>query len=224
MNEKKSSQIVVIAVMGIITLLGVGMLAFFIGQLLAPTRPSETATATPTITPLPPPIVTIAKIQGQADLSTVEMSTVTEVYNETMPEGWLDATLGNKEELLMLVYGDVRAGFNLEQLKAENLWVEGQKVRLILPSPQILNSSLDFDRSRIIYYDNSLVLDNSNPNLQGEALERAKAAIEQAALVDGILDQANTFGQLYFENFLYSLGFTEVEVILDAQIETTKEE
>jgi hypothetical protein len=89
---------------------------------------------------------------------------------------------------------------------------------LVLPAPEIISSSIDFERTRIIYYENNLLLDDNNPNLQGEALAQAKDAIEQAALEAGILDQANDFGQLYFENFLYSLGFTEVEVVVDAQI------
>jgi hypothetical protein len=61
-------------------------------------------------------------------------------------------------------------------------------------------------------------LENNNPNLQGEALAEAQIAIEQAALEQGILDKANTHGKLYYENFLRSLGFTEVEVVTNAQV------
>jgi hypothetical protein len=61
-------------------------------------------------------------------------------------------------------------------------------------------------------------VEDNNPNLEGEALQEAKKAIEQAALRQGILDKANQYGKVYFENLLYSLGFEEVEVVLDAQI------
>ena len=63
-----------------------------------------------------------------------------------------------------------------------------------------------------------LILEKNNPNLQGEALEEAQKAIEEAALKEGILNKANDYGKLYYENFLRSLGFTEVEVVVDAQI------
>lgn len=118
----------------------------------------------------------------------------------------------------MLVYGDVRAGFDLEKLSEDSLWTDGSRVRLVLPAPEILNSSINFDRTRIVYYENNLLLEDNNPNLQGEALEQAKTALEEAAVEGGILERANEYGQLYYENFLYSLGFTEVEVVVDAQI------
>lgn len=172
----------------------------------------------PTATPLPPPVVSIKQIKSQAKLSTIKYSTVTEVYNETPPEGFVDEFLGNKERLLMLVYGDVQAGFDLEKLSEDDLWSDGERVRLILPAPEILNSSIDFDRTHVVFYENQLLLSDNNPNLQGEALKQAKEAVEKAALEDGILERANQYGAVYFENLLRSLGFTEVEVVTDAQI------
>jgi hypothetical protein len=118
----------------------------------------------------------------------------------------------------MLVYGDVRAGFDLEKLSEGSLWTDGSRVRLVLPAPEILNSSIDFDQTHIVYYENDMILEDNNPNLQGEALSQAKSALEKAAVEAGILERANEYGQLYYENFLYSLGFTDVEVVVDAQI------
>ncbi|MDM8519810.1 DUF4230 domain-containing protein [Anaerolineales bacterium HSG6] len=216
-NQPKSRQILVWGAIAIIALCGVGIMAFLAGQIFGGMA-TEPVVEIPTATPIPPPVVTISGIQSKAELNTIEYKTITEIYKENVPDGWLDSTLGRKEQLLMLVYGDVRAGFDLEELTEENLWSDGESVRLVLPAPKILNSSIDFDRTRLIYYENSLLLDDSNPNLEGEALQQAKEAIEQAALVEGILPQANRYGKLYFENLLYSLGFTQVEVVIDAQI------
>ncbi|MCB9079731.1 MAG: DUF4230 domain-containing protein [Anaerolineaceae bacterium] len=174
--------------------------------------------AKPTNTPLPPPVVNIQNIQAQSKLVTVEYSTVTEIYNETEGQGWLNELLGTKESLLMLVHGDVNAGFDLSKLDEDDLWTDGKRVRLVLPAAELLNTEIDFDRTRIVYYDNSRLFDKNNPNLQGEALKQAKEAIDQAALQEGILERADEYGKLYFENFLYSLGFTDVEVVIDAQI------
>lgn len=219
MNKQDKRQYLLLGAIAVAALLGVGLIAFLAGSLLGgETAAAPTATAPPTDTPLPPPVVTIQGIRSQAKLSTVEQTTVTEIYNENVPDGWLDGLLGTKERLLMLTYGSVQAGFDLEKLDEDQLWTDGKRVRLVLPAPEIISSSIDFERTRIIYYENSLLLDDNNPNLQGEALAQAKDAIEQAALEAGILNQANDFGRLYFENFLYSLGFTEVEVVVDAQI------
>ena len=219
-SPQTTRQYVVIGAITVAALIGVGLIAYLAGTLLGSGLPELAATATPipTDTPLPPPVVTINGIRSQAKLATVEYSTITEIYNENLPEGWLDQFLGTNERLLMLVYGDVRAGFDLEKLSEESLWTDGDRVRLVLPAPEILNSSIDFDQTHIVYYENNLIFDENNPNLQGEALEQAKSALEKAAVEGGILERANEYGQLYYENFLYALGFTEVEVVVDAQI------
>ncbi len=201
----------------VLAVIGVVLIAYLVGRVFPPPSP-PTPTAAPTTTPLPPPVVTIQGIKAQAKLSTVEYNTAAEIYRENVPEGWLDGLLGRKEKLLMLVYGDVQAGFDLEKLSAENLWTDGTRVRLVLPEPEILSSSIDFDRTHIVYYENNLLLEQNNPNLQGEALEEAQQAIKQAGLRDGILDKANNYGKLYYENFLRSLGFTQVEVVTNAQV------
>lgn len=217
MSDKPKSQSVVWIIIIILVLAGVGVATFLVGRITG-VASVPTATPAPTATPLPPPVVTIQGIKSQAELSTVEQTVVAEIYNETLPEGWLDEFFGTKEELLMLTYGEVRAGFDLEKIDEADLWTDGESVRLVLPAPEILNSSINFDQTRIVYYDNSLIFDDSDPNLQGEALAQAKKAIEKAALEGGILNQANDFGQIYFENLLYSLGFDDVEVVVDAQI------
>ncbi|NJN94673.1 MAG: DUF4230 domain-containing protein [Anaerolineales bacterium] len=214
MNKPAQRQYAVWGGIAAAALAGIALIAFFAGRLFTPPPPP---TATPLPTP-PPPVVTIQSIKAQAKLSTIEYNTVTEIYREEVPEGWFDELLGTKERLLMLVYGDVQAGFDLEKLKEEDLWTDGKRVRLVLPAPEILSTSIDFDRTHIVYYENNLILEDNNPNLQGEALEEAQKAIEEAALKEKILDKANTHGKLYYENFLRSLGFTDVEVVTNAQV------
>jgi hypothetical protein len=197
-------------------LVGVGVMAFLAGSLFSP--PAVAPTAPPTQTPLPPPVVTIQGIKAQAELATVEYTAVTEIYKEHVPEGWFDDLIGTRERMLLLVYGEVRAGFDLSEIEADDLQVEGTRVRLVLPPPKILNSSIDFEQTHVVYYQNSLIFDQRDPNLQGEALQEAQVALEEAALTAGIINQAGDYGQVYYENFLYSLGFTEVEVVIDTKI------
>jgi hypothetical protein len=219
MNESQSSsrQYLVWTGLALAVIIGMALVAFLVGRIFPPNLP-PTPTLLPTSTPEPPPVITIQGIKAQAKLSTVEYNTVAEIYRENVPEGWLDNLLGTKERLLMLVYGDVQVGFDLEKLGDDHLWVDGRRVRLILPAPEILSSSINFERTHIVYYENNLLLEKNKPDLQGEALEAAQKAIEQAALEQGALDKANQFGKVYYENFLRSLGFTQVEVVVDAQV------
>lgn len=210
--NRSTRQYVIIGAIVIVALACIGSFTFLAGQI------AGTRATSPTNTPLPPPVVSIQSIKAQAELSTVEYNTVTEIYNETPPEGIIDEFLGNKEQLLILVYGEVRAGFDLSKLNEDDIWTDGTRVRLVLPPPEILTTSIDFERTHVVYYENNLIFDNNNPNLQGEALKQAQDAIKEAALTEGVLERANDFGQLYFENFLHSAGFTDVEVVVDAQI------
>ncbi len=216
MNDESKRTYIIIGAVVVVLLACIGATTYLAGTMASVANTIKPPKATST--PLPPPVVNIQSIKSQAKLSTVEYSTLTEIYNETAPEGLLDEFFGNKEQLLLLVYGDVEAGFDLEKLDDNHIWTDGTRIRLVLPAPEILNTSLDFDRTHVVYYDNSLIFDNNNPNLQGEALKQAKTAIEEAALQEGLLERANEYGQLYYENFLYSLGFTDVEVVVDAQI------
>lgn len=217
MNEESRRQYLLLGGVAIVALVGIGIVAFLAGQLLGSSASAEPETPTPIPTPTEIP-VTLSAIKSKAELATVEHASIAEIRKETLPEGLIDQFFNTKEELLLLVYGDVRAGFDLEQLEEENLWTDGTRVRLVLPAPQVLNSSIDFERTHTVHYENNLIFQENNPDLQQEALAEAKKALEQAALEAGILEQANEYGQLYFENLLYSLGFTEVEVVVDAQI------
>lgn len=218
-QPQSNNNTLVLVLIGLILMIGLCGLAYLVGLIAPGNLVSSEPTAIPaTSTPLPAPVVTIQGIQTQAELSTLEYTTVTEIYNENLPEGYLDEVLGTRERILMLVYGNVRAGIDLETIDEDDIWTDGERVRLVLPAPEILGSEIDFERTRIVFYENSLLFESNNPDLQAEALSRAKDALEEAALEADIISQAGVQAQLYFENFLYSLGFTDVEVVLDAQI------
>lgn len=217
-SQERRRQFFIWAIIAVAALICVGALAYLLGSFASAPTAAAAPTPTPTHTPLPPPVVNIQAIRDQAQLVTVEYGTVVEIYNETAAEGWLDEFLGNRERLLMLVYGDVKAGFDLKKLEEDDIWTDGNRVRLVLPAPEIIATTIDFERTHIVFYENDLLLDETNPNLQGEALERAQEAVEQAALEEGVLQRANDYGKLYYENFLYDLGFTDVEVVVDGQI------
>ena len=158
------------------------------------------------------PVVTIQEIAPLAELTTIQFQSVADITFERAPDNILKY-LGAKETVTMLVYGNVKAGFDLNKLTEEDLWTDGRRVRLILPPPKILSSSIDFERTRIVAYDRTFFLPN-DPELSKETLAQAKDKIIQSAVESGILDLASEHGKLILENYLRALGFEEIQVII----------
>ncbi len=181
----------------------------------APLSPLSASTPTPVpVTPTPTPTrVTIGDIRPLAELATIEYQSVAEIQDERVPDDFRQY-LGIKEQVLLLAYGEVKAGFDLSRLSEEDLWTDGTRVQLHLPPPEILSTSIDYDRTHAIYHRGTLLM-SRDINWEGEIFETAQDSIRQGAIEAGILEDAARYGQLYYENFLRSLGFTEVQVIVD---------
>jgi hypothetical protein len=185
----------------------VGAAAGWIGFRIART------TASPTPTPLPPPSVTVEQVRQAAELATVKFALSTDITSTRVPED-IRQVLGVKEEVVLIAYGEVAAGFDLSTLGEGDLWTDGTRVQHHLPAPQILYSRLDNERTHVVYYSRSLLIDH-DLTLEGKARQQAEDAIRQAALESDILRQAGTYGELFFSNWLYSMGYSEVRVIVD---------
>jgi hypothetical protein len=171
----------------------------------------------PTPTPTPPIGIevrnlTVQEIQSMAELSTVKFNLTAEVSDVRVPDD-LREQLGIKEEMLLLAYGEVAAGFDLDKLQDDDIWIDGTRVQLHLPAPEILYSKLDTERTRVIYYRKSLFVQR-DISMEARAREEAEKAIREEALETDILDHASKYGQLFFSDWLRSLGFAEVRVIV----------
>jgi len=180
-----------------------------------PLSPPPPSTPTPIpVPPTPTPTrVTIGDIRPLAELATIEYQAVAEIQDERVPDDFRQY-LGIKEQVLLLAYGEVKAGFDLSKLSEEDLWTDGTRAQLHLPPPEILSTSIDYDRTHAVFHRGTLLM-SRDINWEGEIYDTAQDSIRQGAIEAGILEDAARYGQLYYENFLRSLGFTEVQVIVD---------
>ena len=158
------------------------------------------------------PTVAMGALRPIAELATIEYSTVVEVPNERIPDD-IRKMFGAKEQILMLVYGKVKAGFDLNKMADGDLQTEQGTVRLTLPRPEILSLTIDNERTHVVYYEKSWLV-GRDVKLESETREMADTLIRQQALDDGILEQAKALGVQYYENHLRSLGFTDVQVVV----------
>lgn len=147
-----------------------------------------------------------------------------EIRSVDAPEGWAFwlGQVGVRQEYLMLVRGRVQAGIDLSQVGPEDIWVstDGQRVQLMLPAPQVFTESvaLDLANSRIIedadYCPGFICpgdrLSNFQEDLEPEAKRRLITSAEEA----GILSQAASDAEAYYEQLLNALGIAEVRVVV----------
>jgi hypothetical protein len=175
----------------------------------SPTRgPTQTPTPTPTQTPIPSPTPIIFDINDLGRLETTEFAMRTVIDLENDPSTLWEQLVGT-DQLLLVAEGEVVAGFDLTKIPAEDITVDGTSVKLILPSPEILYSRIDNEKT-YVYERRTGLLTKTDPSLESRARLLAEESLVEWAEERGIYRKAEESGRAYLENFLRSLGFTDI--------------
>lgn len=160
----------------------------------------------PTPTILPDPVTIIHKVRSLARLETIQYS-VEKVITAESRQGALSFLVGDK--LLFVAHGTVIAGVDLEKLQPEDIRTEDGILYIKLPEAEVFIASLNNDESYI--YDRQLgFLTRGDVNLETSTRRVAEEEILNAALEDGILEQAQVNAESYLLRLLLSLGFPDV--------------
>lgn len=160
----------------------------------------------PTPTIIPDPVTIIHQVRSLARLETIQYS-VEKVIVAESGQGPFGFLVGDR--LLFVAHGTVIAGVDLEKLAPDDLRTENGVLYIALPEAEILSYSLDNEKSSIYSRDTGL-LTRGNPTLETDARRAAEEEILNAALEDGILDQAQANAEAYMLRLLLNLGFPEV--------------
>ncbi len=174
------------------------------------TTPTPTLTPTDTPTPTPTPIVVINRINELGRLETTEyvMQTVVDLEND--PSNLWQKIVGS-DKLMLLAEGEVVAGIDLEKIKSEDIAVRGTIVRIVLPAPEILYSRIDNTKTQVYERQTGLFVEPDH-TLEARARQLAEKALVDWATERGIHDDAERQGRIQIENFLRSLGFTDITI------------
>ena len=70
---------------------------------------------------------------------------------------------------MLIAYGEVAAGFDLSDLEEGDLWMDGTRVQLHLPAPRILYTRLDSERTHVVYYQKSWLVEH-DLDLEGHCI------------------------------------------------------
>lgn len=115
------------------------------------------------------------------------------------------------DRLLMLVHGEVVAGIDFAHLKPGDVRVEGKEVQLHMPAPQVFSTRLDSARTRV-YSRQTGWLVPTDPNLETQVRQEAERQLQEGALADGILHNAQVNAGATITSLLQGLGFAKIEL------------
>ncbi|MCD4673647.1 MAG: DUF4230 domain-containing protein [Anaerolineaceae bacterium] len=167
----------------------------------------------PTPTILPDPVTIIHEVRSLAKLECIQYS-VEKVITAEIAQGQFDFLFGDK--LLFVAHGVVIAGVDLGKMTTQNMWLEDGALYVNLPETEVFVATLDNENS-YVYERDTGILRKSDTNLETQARQVAEQKILEAALADGILDQANINAEAYLERLFRSLGYKEVIFIHSAE-------
>lgn len=166
--------------------------------------------ATPTVRPNPATI--IHEVQTLSRLETVSYSVEKVVTVEKNQQGLADI-LGLDEKLLFVAHGKVIAGIDLSQLQEEDIFITDDNVVILtLPKPEVFVATLDNEQSYVYDHERGILnrVFEEQSDMETLARQAAEAAIEEAAIEDGILETAGLNAQNYMRAFLLAMGFDRV--------------
>jgi hypothetical protein len=114
------------------------------------------------------------------------------------------------DRLLMLVHGEVVAGIDFTDLKLGDVRVNGKQIQLHLPAPQVFRTRIDSAKTRVYSRQTGLLVP-TDPNLETQVRQEAERQLQEAAMADGILRNAQQNAASTIRSLLQGLGFEKID-------------
>ena len=168
------------------------------------TQVSKVLHPTPTI--LPDPITIVNDVRALARLETIQYS-VEKIIAAEIGQELFGELFGDK--LLFVAHGVVIAGIDLNKVENDDLDLRDGILTVDLPEAEVFVATLDNDKS-YVYDRQTGFFTQGEQNLETLARQAAEAEIRNAAMEDGILEQAQLNAEVYLARLFDSLGFEKV--------------
>lgn len=161
---------------------------------------------TPTAITLPPVLELITK-QARLQTTSFFLSTVTDV-SQTV------GLLKQEQRVVLVACGKVTAGIDLDQLTADDVVTNGDRVLIQLPQPMIFDTLLIEDRdppcTYVAFRTDGILLEAAK-DLESIARQKALTSFQESALANGILAEASANAQVEIKRILFLAGYKVVE-------------
>src|SRR5271167_4267064 len=114
------------------------------------------------------------------------------------------------DRLLMMVHGEVVAGIDFSNLKPDDVRVDGKQIRLHLPAAQVFSTRIDSAKTRVYSRQTGLLVP-TDPDLESQVRQEAERQLQEAAMADGILRNAQQNASQTITSLLQGLGFEKID-------------
>ncbi len=177
--------------------------------------PTPGPTATPTPTPTPTPRVQITDVRALGRLETVEYLLETTINLEKQPENNWQRIIGifGTDKLLLLASGEVVAGVDMSRITPQDVIVQGDRITLWLPKPEVFHTRVDNQETNV-YLREKGIFYPYDKDLETQARRDAEKAMYDKAIKHDILKKAGENAVRDMKEFLRSLGFTDITVLI----------
>ena len=115
------------------------------------------------------------------------------------------------DRMLLIVHGQVVAGIDFDQMRANDVQMTGKDIHVKLPTPKILFTRIDNARTRV-YSRSTGLLVPMDPNLESQVRLQAEGELLEEAGRSGILATARQNARTTLTSLLLGMGFEKVEV------------
>ena len=122
-----------------------------------------------------------------------------------------DAKWYGENRVLLVAHGVAKAGVDLSRLKTDDFHITGQSVTVTLPRANITDVYLDDNRTEVIERTTGIMRE-FDKDLEQNARREAVEDLRRAAMLDGIVKDAQDRAQAQLANLFYQLGFTQVNI------------
>jgi hypothetical protein len=204
----RSTFVMALLIVVLSVALGVGIARFdfmaripVVGPFLFEEQPARTTTS---------PVV----LEGIRDLNQLATVRLTESVLITRESGGTRfERIFSGERVLLVAAGEVEAGVDLANMGEDDVQIDGDRVTIRLPEPEVLSTSLDEGETGV--YDRDFGPLNFRPDdeLVEEARDEAVYRVEEAARENDVLDSARRNAEDSIRAFVITLGFEEVEFV-----------
>jgi len=151
----------------------------------------------------------IKSIQQLSRLETAKY-TVEKVIGASKTRKYIpSALLGDK--ILFIAHGEVVAGVDLSKISEKDIRVQGDRVELTLPQPQVFYSRLDNEKS-YVYERSTGLFSKPDKDLESKVRATAEDQIRQAAVEDGLLEDAKQNAEQSIRSLMTSMGYSQVQI------------
>jgi hypothetical protein len=168
------------------------------------TQVSQLMNPTPTI--IPDPNTYINEVRALARLETIQYS-VEKVITAEQSQGTFSFLFGDR--LLFVAHGIVIAGIDMAKIQPGDMQLTNGVLNVRLPAAEVFVAAIDNQKS-YVYTRETGILTKQSVDLETLARQSAEQEIRNAAIQDGILEQAERNAEAFLLKFFNALGYEAV--------------